>query len=72
MNAVVKLFSEVSKRPHFETARDFVLWALNADDCEVDMNQKIKLAAALLAAEAKQPPVSVSTPLPEKFRPRTI
>lgn len=58
-------------RPRFANAKDFALWALNADDYEVAMDQKIKLAVALLAAEAKQPATNQVVPIPERFRPRS-
>lgn len=41
-------------RPEFETARAFGIWALNASDAEVGMDQKIRAMQALLALEAKE------------------
>lgn len=57
-------------RPRFASAKEFALWALNADEYEVAMDQKIKLAVALLAAEAKQAAPQQAAPLPDRFRPR--
>lgn len=42
-------------RPVFDTGLTFALWALNAPDSEISIPQKLKVAMALLAAEAKRP-----------------
>ena len=42
-------------RPLFGTGGDFAMWALNAPDATVPMDQKIRIASALLAAAARQP-----------------
>lgn len=46
-------------RPRFVTAKDFAVWALNAPDIEVDMDQKMRAMQALLALEGKQPAQAV-------------
>jgi hypothetical protein len=42
------------ERPEFDSARSFALWALNADDVTVSMDQKIRACMALLSLEGKQ------------------
>jgi hypothetical protein len=62
-------------RPVFTCARTFALWALNAHDSEVSMPQKLKVAVALMAADAKRRPAK--PPVPPRgdagiYRPRTV
>lgn len=45
---------EQSDRPRFKTAEEFAIWALNAPDLEVGMDQKVRVMLGLLAA-TKQP-----------------
>lgn len=42
-------------RPVFASAKDFGVWALNAADAEVSMDQKIRAMQVLASLEAKQP-----------------
>jgi hypothetical protein len=42
------------ERPKFDSARSFALWAMNADDQTVTMDQKIRAMQALTTLEAKQ------------------
>lgn len=51
---------EMPPRPKHESARDFVLWALNAPDGDVGMDHKVRLALGALAADAK--PAAPSKP----------
>jgi hypothetical protein len=46
--------TEMPPRPRFETAREFAVWALNAGEDEVSMDQKVRTMQAMLAAEGKQ------------------
>lgn len=41
-------------RPEFATAREFGVWALNAGDVEVSMDQKIRAMQVLAMIETKQ------------------
>jgi hypothetical protein len=41
-------------RPEFRSAEEFALWALNASDEEVGMDQKVRTMVALLAFETKR------------------
>lgn len=46
---------EQSPRPKFEAAKDFGIWALNAPDAEVSIDQKLRAMQVLAALEGKQP-----------------
>ena len=46
---------EQAPRPEFGSARDFGIWALNAPDADVSMDQKIRAMQALLASDGKKP-----------------
>jgi hypothetical protein len=42
-------------RPRFANPREFGMWALNAPDNEVTMDQKARIMQALLASDGKKP-----------------
>jgi len=46
---------EAAPRPEFSCGREFAVWALNAPDVEVPMDMKVRVALALIAADAKPP-----------------
>lgn len=49
------IVDEQPPRQPVEGGREFALWALNAPDDQVGMDQKVRLALGLIAAESKQP-----------------
>lgn len=69
-------------RPKFEAAAEFLLWAMNAPDHEVDMDQKLRAAQVKAMLEAKgegapgakndQREAGVQSAMTGKFAPRRV
>ena len=64
-------------RPTFETAKDFAMWSLNAPDSAVSIDQKIRMAQAMLTLEARQsgankPETPAEDPATGAYAPRKV
>jgi hypothetical protein len=62
-------------RPRFDGPKDFGVWALNAPDAEVSMDQKLRamqVLATLAGKQAEPKEDKPAAPVPSKYAPREV